>query len=343
MEQFNFEWNADPKDGSLIIFDTSDLIDNNELEMAEKNQTEEKVQYSQWMKRGSNTFIPTDNSKTQKRLDAGVYNLRASDAIGIYLHKKTLNLDEIIKLPSKEADEVLDGIQTFWKRKAKFDEYGFTYKRGVLLYGVAGGGKTTIINQLCKYLVDELDGVVFYISQTGELGLYYTFTGEILRIIEPDRPVITVFEDIDGLCSYKENETTLLNILDGVNQMANVVHVATTNFISHLNERIVNRPSRFDLRVEVKYPSAEARKIYFEHKLKADDLSAIGIDKWVNATEEMTMAHLAELIKCVAILGNDFDMTVERLKQMKQLPHESEYNKETKSSVGFYSFPKTSK
>lgn len=330
-----WSWGFPPKnleEAETTLIEFLDKI--NSKNMAE-DKKEEKVQYSQWLKRGTSTFIPTDNSKTQKQLDPGVYNIRYTEGVGIWLHKKTLNLDEIVPLPSKEGDEVLDGIKTFWKRKDKFDEYGFTYKRGVLLYGVPGGGKTTIINQLSEHIVKEMNGLVFYISQTNELDLYYRFAGEILREIEPDRGVLVILEDLEGLCSYKENETTLLNILDGVNQINNVVYIATTNYISQISERLKNRPSRFDLRVEVKYPTPEARKIYFEHKLKPSDLEIYPIDKWVNATNEMTMAHLAELIKCVAVLGNDFDESVKKLEALKEVVREMDYNKETKG-IGFY-------
>ena len=324
------EWYTDP----IGEFNSSLPGLNNKKQKMSENNNQERVLYTQWLKEGPDTFTPTDNSTTQKVLDHGVYNIRYTERKGIYVFKKSLNLDEIIDLPSKESDEVLNGIRTFWKREDKFKEYGFTYKRGVLLYGVPGGGKTTIINQLADHIVNTMNGLVFYISQTNELDLYYKFSGEILRVIEPTRPILVVLEDIDGLCSFKENETTLLNILDGANQINNVVYIATTNYISRLPERIVNRPSRFDLRVEVKYPSKEARRIFFEHKLKMEDLMEIGIDRWVNETEEMTMAHLAEVIKCVAILGNDFDDTIKRMRDMKHTPSDADYNKETKN-IGF--------
>jgi len=326
--------------------DTSNLIDgftlteilesyfNNKKKMAE-DKKEEKVQYSQWLKRGTSTFIPADNSNTQKELDAGVYNIRFADGVGFYLFKKNLNLDELVDLPMKEGDAVVTGIKTFWEREEKFKEYGYTYKRGVLLYGEAGMGKSCLINKLCKHLVEKLNGIVIYISQSGELDSYYKFSSEILRVIEPNRRLVVCIEDIDGLCAYKENETTLLNILDGVNQINNVVYIGTTNFPENLTARILNRPSRFDLRIEVKAPNAECREIYFKAKLKDSDLNIIDLKSWVDQTEGMSMAHLGELIKSVIIIGNTFEETIQRLVEMKKLPSSHEFGKETKS-IGYF-------
>lgn len=43
--------------------------------------SENKVVYSKWIKRGTNTFIPTDNSQILPQVDAGVYDLRTSPGL----------------------------------------------------------------------------------------------------------------------------------------------------------------------------------------------------------------------------------------------------------------------
>lgn len=275
-----------------------------------------RVNYTQWLKRGTNTFFPTDNSETQAKIDSGVYEIRFATETGYYLLKKELNLDELIDLPVPEGREVLNGVKTFWKRRDKFVEYGYAYKRGILLYGVPGGGKTSIINLLCRELMEKMDGVIFTLGSSNELGNYSTFMPEIYRIIERDRPIITILEDIDGLCQDRETESKLLNVLDGIDQLENVVYIATTNYMDRLSQRITNRPNRFDRRIEVRFPNEECRRMYFEHKLKSADLAIINIEEWVERTRGMTMAHLGEVIKSVIILGNDFEETIKTLEDM---------------------------
>ena len=283
---------------------------------------EARVSYTQWLKRGKSTFIPTDNAKTIEKLDAGIYNLRYADGVGYYMFKKDLKLDELLELPMPEAKEVLGSIKDFWTKKDIFKKYEFVYKRGLLLYGTPGTGKTSLINLLCKHLVQEMDGVVFVLTTGSDLSLYEHMMPEIYRVIETDRPIITVIEDIDGLCEDKSNETRIINILDGIEQLENVVYIATTNYMERLSERITNRPNRFDRRIEVKSPNYDCRKMYFEHKLKEDDLEKINL-------------HLGEIIKSVIIFNHDLDETIETLKAMKNVVYSRNYNKEGKGGIGF--------
>lgn len=100
---------------------------------------------------------------------------------------------------------------------------------------------------------------------------------EYFRVIEPNRPILCIIEDIDGLVEDSYYETALLNILDGIGQMENTIYLGTTNFPEKLKERILNRPSRFDRRYEIKQPNDELREYYFRKKLTEDDLKSIDI------------------------------------------------------------------
>lgn len=304
--------------------------------MADQEST--RVQYTQWLQRGQNIFIPTDNAKTVKKIKAGVYNLRHTEDMGFYVYLKDLKLDELANLKSKEGTEVLESIKTFWARRDKFIEYGFVYKRGILLYGPPGSGKTSIINLLTQELIKKMDGVVFVLQNNKDLRLYRNYIAEVFRLIEPDRPIITVIEDIDGLCSTEESETTLINILDGIEQLDNVIYLATTNYTERLSERILNRPNRFDRRIKIGFPDRTTRKIYFKFKLKPNDFKEQNMKKWLDDTEGLTIAHLGELIKSVIILGNDFDETIDLLKKLKEIPKSFDYNKELeRKKLGFSS------
>jgi protein TonB len=56
-----------------------------------------------------------------------------------------------------------------------------------------------------------------------------------------------------------------------------VVYIATTNYPEKLQERITNRPSRFDRRYKVELPNEEIRRAYIQHKLNDDDLKNVDI------------------------------------------------------------------
>lgn len=296
----------------------------------------ERIDYTQWLKRGTSTYIPTDNARTVFELESGIYNIRYAQGTGYYLYKKDLKLDDLIELPTPESAEVLSSIKSFWKKKGVFKKYGFTFKRGILLYGVPGGGKTSIINLLCKHLIEKMNGVVFILTTDDDLHFYQNFMSQTYRTIEPDRPIITIIEDIDGLCANQSSETKLINILDGVEQLENVVYIATTNYTEKLRDRILNRPNRFDRRIEVKSPNYQCRKIYFKNKLSEDDLKKIDLAKWCRETEGLTMAHLGEVVKSVIILEHTLEETIAILKDMKNIPVSRKYNEGSgNQSIGF--------
>jgi ATP-dependent 26S proteasome regulatory subunit len=298
-----------------------------EAEEKLKEEMESRVNYTRWLKRGNNTFLPTDNSQIVSMLEAGVYDLRVDSSIGHYLFKKDIVLDELLLFPDGIHKEIIDSVKSFWGMRKKFKEYDFAFKRGVLIHGSPGNGKTSLINLCAMHLVEQLGGVVFHLKNEYELEYYLKICPEMFRIIEPDRPLIVIIEDIENFCN-SIHETTLLNVLDGIDQMENVVYLATTNYIEKLKERIINRPSRFDRRIFVPPLSDIQRKYYFEKKLKKKDLTKIDLDRWVADTEGMSIAHLAELIKTCVIFGNDYEYSIGILLDMQNTKnlHSSKYN-----------------
>ena len=305
--------------------------------------SENKVVYSKWIKKGTNTFLPTDNSQILKEVDSGVYDLRYAEGIGFYMVKRELYLDELLEFPSSIHRSVLNSIKDFWNRKGKFKEYGFAFKRGVLLHGKAGSGKSCIISLCMKYVTEELNGVVIPLQSGGDLELYSKAIPEIFRVIEKERPIVIIFEDIENMCQHGSgNESLLLNVLDGLDQLENVVYLATTNYIEHLKERIINRPSRFDRRIYVPFLNYDDRLFYFKNKLKPADIEKNDIAKWATDTEGLSIAHLAELIKSIVIFDADYNETIATLKEMNEFSalHSSRYEKEI-GRLGFNGSQKT--
>jgi len=138
-----------------------------------------------------------------------------------------------------------------------------------------------------------------------------------LRRIEPDRRIICILEDIDEIISrYGEHE--LLALLDGENQVENIVMVATTNYPDRLGARIINRPSRFDERILVGMPTAAAREMYLQ--TVAPELSKKELKQWVVDTDQLSIAHLRELSAAVLCLEQPYNIVLNRLRSMKNKP-----------------------
>jgi SpoVK/Ycf46/Vps4 family AAA+-type ATPase len=187
------------------------------------------------------------------------------------------------------------------------------------MYGEPGCGKSGIIQLISQQIIKN-DGIVINIKDEEDVERFTSFIGTF-RKIEPKRPLIVLLEDIDSLAGEGRSQTArLLNILDGVKQIEGVVYIATTNYPEKLQERITNRPSRFDRRYKVELPNEEIRRAYINHKLSDDDLKNVDVDLWVTKTDGMSLSHLKEVVVSVIVMGRTFEETMDNLEGMKRAP-----------------------
>jgi len=56
--------------------------------------------------------------------------------------------DALIRLPGGVADVLLREVEHFWTLAPTFAAHGFLHRRGYLLYGPHGCGKTSIVGQI---------------------------------------------------------------------------------------------------------------------------------------------------------------------------------------------------
>jgi len=251
-----------------------------------------------------------------EKLSPGVYKVELDQNGQYIVSKREVVTDKLIDIPYPEMQEVMDSIKEFYASKELFEKWDFVFKRGFLMHGPPGGGKTSIISRVINYVAEELGGVVFTVYNEADLKAYAGFIDKVFRQIEPTTPVVTVLEDIDGLTGgWSSTETLLINMLDGLGNHKNVLNIATTNYPERLSDRIMKRPNRFDRKIEIKTPDANARKVYFEQRILAEYqcCDEFSMDEWVGKTEGMTMAQMSEMIKSVCIFKVPMDEVIEKI------------------------------
>lgn len=289
--------------------------------------------YCEWVKIKGNTYVPSLKNIIEKQIQPGVYDLSYDHRFEeVVLVKRKVILDELLYLPDPIFDTIINDIEYFWDNEEKFKKYDFTYKRGILLHGKPGCGKSSICLLLSQQIINK-GGVVIYINDGDDLSMFNTIIKQF-RMIESNTPILCILEDLDGLLRMNENETKLLNLLDGVNQINNVVYIGNTNYPENLKDRIINRPSRFDRRYEIAEPNEKIRRFYLEKKIMDEDKEKIDIEYIVNNSEGLSLAHLSEIVKSICIFGKDIEESIKEIKDMNdKFISSSQYDK--KGGVGF--------
>lgn len=154
---------------------------------------------------------------------------------------------------------------------------GIPVKRGVLLGGPYGTGKTMAATVASKLATDA--GITYlYVPHCGELADAIEFAKQY------DRTACVIFcEDIDRAVTGERSVEMddILNILDGIDtKNSKIITVLTTNHLENINPAML-RPGRLDAIIDVQAPDAEAVqrliRLYGAGTVAEDaDLSAVG-------------------------------------------------------------------
>ncbi|MFO0966827.1 MAG: ATP-binding protein [Gemmataceae bacterium] len=264
---------------------------------------------------------------TAAKLPPAAYTCALEQFGQIQFHRRDLQVDDLIDFEGSLPGKILDEIESFWTLGERFHQHGFLHRRGYLLYGPQGSGKSSVVHQVVHRIVKK-GHVAVFCEHPGLL----TRGMELFRKVEPDRPVVCVFEDIDAILEM-HGDSELLAWLDGSHQINKVINVATTNYPERLDRRIVSRPRRFDRILKIEAPTGPMRQTFLAKKLPS--LAANGeLKRWVELSEGLSFAALAELVISVVCLGNKLEETVILLRQLEEhSPSSKEFGKP--GSMGF--------
>jgi len=176
------------------------------------------------------------------------------------------------------------------------------WRRGLLLAGVPGTGKT----QLGRVLCNMLDNVTIIWATAKAIH----DSGRVKTLFEIARkfaPTLIIMEDIDFFGQDREFHTNpivgeMLNQLDGSAPNDGVFILATTNRPYLLDKALADRPSRFDVKLLFGTPDLEERKQMVKLFAQGKNL-AVSEDYIAEVTNKLTGSHIKEVINYATLLA----------------------------------------
>jgi SpoVK/Ycf46/Vps4 family AAA+-type ATPase len=207
---------------------------------------------------------------------------------------KSASFDNLI-LPAAQKREIQEDFSNFFASREVYDKYRIPWKRGVLLIGPPGNGKTHTV----KALINQTKQPCLYVKSFKSCwGTDHDRIRNVFTRARKTTPSIVVLEDLDSLID-KENRAFFLNELDGFAANTGVVVLATTNHPEKLDPAILDRPSRFDRKYYFSLRAPPERLAYvvsWNESLEPElRLSELSLPKLVEATDGFSFAYLKEL------------------------------------------------
>ena len=217
-----------------------------------------------------------------------------------FLPRPTVTAADVV-LP----DGVLESIEQHiigvggWSRELL--EAGQHLKRGLLLHGPPGTGKTHTVRYLTGRLADST-----VILLTGRSIRFIDQAAALARRLQPS---MVVLEDVDLVATDRDYTPdgnpllfSLLDAMDGVGADADVTFVLTTNRADILEVALADRPGRVDLAVEIPRPDPVCRERLL--RVYARDLALdADLEPVVAGTEGVTASFIKEMIRRTVLVS----------------------------------------
>jgi chaperone BCS1 len=194
------------------------------------------------------------------------------DSIGT---RRSRTLGSVV-LPAGLAEDVMADARRFKAGASWYVDRGIPYRRGYLLHGTPGSGKTSLISAMAGEL--ELNICILNLSNPS------LDDGKLLELMaEVPADSIVVLEDVDAAFQQRDRASDgaaggitfsgLLNAIDGVAAQEGRLLCLTTNHAERLDPALI-RPGRIDTRVEFGHAQPDQVNRLFRQFYKAEGQAA---------------------------------------------------------------------
>jgi DNA polymerase III delta prime subunit len=204
--------------------------------------------------------------------------------------------------------DVLDGIERqvlgIARHSGRLSASGQHLRRGVLLHGPPGTGKTHTV----RYLISQLPHVTAIVIP----GAALRFIGEACAIARTLQPSVVVVEDVELAAESRGPHAPLpaplvrlLTEMEGVGDDADVTFLLTTDRADLLEEALAARPGQIDHAARFPLPDAAARRRLLRLYQGSLRISRPSMSAVVARTDGVNASFIRELLRRAAVYAAD--------------------------------------
>lgn len=209
-----------------------------------------------YLENGNIEFSTLHTRFTRNKLDRGVYDIHviqtnAGAKIVLSVSTQEENFDQDISFYFEDKIEAIYNSFFNSEVKKKVNTLGYNHKLGLLLYGKAGTGKTSMLKKYFTDIVKNQNGIVFNVTNFNYFSVLWEFIRDIRKI--QDTPIVLFLDEFEELVDPRsfDQEAVFKKASDGFNSIDNCLFMMATNYIDKIPATIKDRPSRVKYSIEV--------------------------------------------------------------------------------------------
>ncbi|HEY9732818.1 MAG TPA: ATP-binding protein [Drouetiella sp.] len=267
--------------------------------MAEKREQAEKFIKDVQRHMGKNNIY---RGKMLSVMDGSTPSASSGGGGTLKFHSVPLVTRDQIILPEGLLKRIERQTTEVGQYRESLKKAGRKLKRGILLHGKPGTGKTMTAMYLASAMKER---TVLLVTGRGQ-GLINR-TCFFARWLEP---AMVIIEDVDLIAEDRTQHNgnqhlllELMNEMDGLSDDVDVLFVLTTNRPEILEPALAARPGRVDQAYEVPLPDAECRKRLFDVYSKGLTLKVDNMDVFIKRTAGASGAFIGELMRKAALFA----------------------------------------
>lgn len=218
-----------------------------------------------------------------------VYKLRR---IAKRLNKLAGQIKEVPILEEGLLDDIVVNTIGFLLRARDIEKYGVKIKRGIILDGTPGNGKTMV----CRYIQKLCSQNGFHWGVITSADIDQAYQDKELNDLFR-RYTVSFFDDIDvGYMDRTKGNgklaCSLLTAMDGIYESGHLVRIFTTNEKVDSLDPAFTRPGRIDKTITLDKPDADMRRKLIEQVWPQEIQDNIDIQSCVLGSEGYSFAEL---------------------------------------------------